>query len=81
MLDPHTVRRISVESFRDPRTVLACYSGGKVSALALASVTAAAVRLGLPPPGTVHVPPNAKGAQPAKQERPSPESEHGESTI
>ena len=45
-LDPHTIRALSVEAHRDPRTVVAALEG-RASALATAAVVAAAKRLGI----------------------------------
>jgi hypothetical protein len=75
MLEPHDIRRIAVESYRDPRTVRACYAGRRVAPLALASVRDAAVRLGYPPPGEATSPTNANGVVPAKEATPAAETE------
>jgi len=76
MFDPHDVNRIAVESYRDPRTVRRVYSGQPVSALARASVSAAALRLGYPPPEVAPASTNAKSSQPAKEGSSSQNDEH-----
>jgi len=67
MFAPHEINRLAAEALRDPRTVRRVYRGLPVSALARASVSAAAVRLGYPPPGVAPTPQNATSSQPAKE--------------
>jgi len=83
MLDPHTVNRIAVESYRDPRTVRAVYAGRKVAALSRSAVVAAAVRLGLPTPEAAPAPTDANGARTGQGGHRSHEHEidHGEPTA
>lgn len=50
MLSQPDVHRIAAEACRDPRTVASVYAGRRVNAYSMAAVTAAAQRLGLPPP-------------------------------
>lgn len=69
MFAPRDVNRIAVEAYRDPRTVRPV-AGQPVCALARASVTAAALRLGYPPPEAGRASTKAKGATPAKDAAP-----------